>query len=67
MPSTLRMHVKRYDSLDEMKADEYRYWQRQPGHVRLAAISQLSSEAYGLTAAEPDVPRLQRPFVQLER
>ena len=65
MTSILKTYVKRYDSLDEMKADEYRYWQRQPGHVRLAAISKLSGEAYGLRAA--DVPRLQRPFVQLDR
>lgn len=67
MTSILKTYVKRYDSLDEMKADEYRYWQRQPGHVRLAAISKLSGEAYGLRSEKSDVPRLQRPFVQLKR
>lgn len=56
-----------HNSLDAMKADEYRYWQSQPGHARLAAASQLALEAYGPEAAQPNVPRLQRPFVQLER
>ena len=32
MTSSLRTKIKRYDSLDEMKADEYRYWQQQPDH-----------------------------------
>ena len=67
MTSPLRRYVKQYNSLDEMKADEYRYWRAQPGHVRLAAVSELSQDAYGREPDERNVPRLQRPLVQLER
>lgn len=67
MTSSLRTKIKRYDSLDEMKADEYRYWQQQPDHVRLTATFELSREAYALKATPADAARLQRPLVQLER
>ena len=29
--------IRRYDSFDEMKADEYRYWQSRPVHERMDA------------------------------
>ena len=67
MTSPLRKYVKRYDSLDEMKADEYRYWQRRPAHERFAMVSELAREAYGEDAGDAHVPRFQRPFVKLER
>lgn len=62
-----RFQIRLYDSLDAMKADEYAYWQQRPGHERLAAAFELTSEAYGLKGLGPDAPRLQRTLVRLER
>jgi len=50
-----------------MKADEYAYWQQRPGHERIAAVSEITSEAYGLKALRSGVPRLQRTLVHLKR
>jgi hypothetical protein len=59
--------VRKYASFDEMKADEYRYWQSRPAHERLDAVEEINQTASALKGAEldPDVPRLQRPFVRL--
>jgi hypothetical protein len=59
--------IRKYTSFDEMKADEYRYWQSRPAHERLDAIEEMILTAYALKGweMEPDVPRLQRPFVRL--
>jgi len=59
--------IRKYTSLDEMKADEYRYWQSRPVHERMDAVEELIQTAYALKGweIEPDVPRLQRPFVRL--
>lgn len=62
-----RFRMRRYESLDAMKADEYAYWRERPGHERLAAVSELTSEAYGLKASGADVPGLRRSLVHLER
>jgi hypothetical protein len=59
--------IQRFASLDEMKADEYRYWQRRPDHERIAEVSKLTSEAYRLKGSRANVSRLQRPLVRLER
>lgn len=50
-----------------MKAEEYDYWQKQPDYERIAAVSEITSAAYGLKGSRPDVPRLQRTLVHLER
>ena len=55
---------------DEIKAQEYRYWQSRPVHERLDAVSELSQAPYamkGATADVPDVPGLQRTLVRFER
>ena len=59
--------IRRYTNFDELKADEYRYWQSRPVHERLDAVEELNRTAYALKGwqMEPDVPRLQRPFVRL--
>ena len=59
--------IRRYTSLDEMKADEYRYWQSRPVYERMDAVEEMIQTAYALKGwkMEPDVPRLQRPFVRL--
>ena len=60
--------MRKYTGFDEMKADEYRYWQSRPAHERLDALEEMIPAAYALKGweIEPDVPRLQRPFVRLQ-
>ncbi len=69
MVKTERMDktVRKYTDFDEMKADEYRYWQSRPVHERVAAVSELTQEQYAMKGEAPDVPRLQRTLVRLER
>ena len=62
-----RFEIRRYESLEAMKADEYAYWQQRPGHERIAVVSEITSEAYGLKVLRPDVRRLQRTLVHLKR
>ena len=59
--------IRRYTDFEEMKADEYRYWQSRPVHERVAAVSELTREHYALKDAATDEPRLQRTLVRLER
>jgi hypothetical protein len=59
--------IRRYTDFDEMKADEYRYWQSRPIHERVKAVSELTQEHYALKDAAADVPRLQRTLVRFER
>ena len=61
MDKTIRV----YDSLDEMKADEYRYWQSRPVHERMDAVVELTLAMYAMKGEPPDVPRLQRTLVHL--
>jgi hypothetical protein len=59
--------VRKYSNFNEMKADEYRYWQSRPVYERMDAVEEMIEAAYALKGweVEPDVPRLQRPFVRL--
>jgi len=59
--------LRKYTSFDEMKADEYLYWQSRPVHERMDAVEELNRAAAAIKGIEPeaDVPRLQRPFVRL--
>jgi hypothetical protein len=59
--------IRKYTSWDEMKADEYRYWQSRPVHERIDAVEEMIQDAFELKGweMERDVPRLQRPFVRL--
>jgi len=59
--------IRKYSNFDEMKADEYRYWQSRPAYERMDAIEEMIETAYALKGweLEPDVPRSQRPFVRL--
>ena len=59
--------VRKYTDFDEMKAEEYRYWQSRPVHERVAAVSELTREHYAMKGGTSDVPRLQRTLVRLER
>lgn len=62
-----RIAIRRFASLEAMKAEEYGYWQRQPAQERLEAVSEISVEAYGLKGLPPDACRLQRTLVHLKR
>lgn len=59
--------IRKYTDLDEMKADEYRYWQSRPIHERVAAVGELTEEGYRLKGFRPDDFRLQRSLVHFER
>ena len=58
--------IRKYSSLDEMKADEYRYWQSRPGPERLAPASALTLAAFAMKGAVPDVWRLQRTLARVQ-
>ena len=59
--------IRVYASRQEMKADEYRYWQSRPVHERTRAVAQITLAAYALKEPALDVPRLQRTLVSLQR
>jgi hypothetical protein len=59
--------IREYTTFDQLKADEYRYWQSRPVHERVAAVSELTREHYVMKGEVPDVPRLQRTVVHFER
>jgi hypothetical protein len=59
--------IRAYDSLKEMKADEYRYWQSRPAHERMSAVSEMTRAAYAMKESVPNVRRLQRTLVCLQR
>jgi len=52
---------------DQIKAEEYRYWQSRPVHERIAAVSELTQALYAIKGATPDVPRLERTLIRFER
>ncbi len=66
MDKTIRKYTDP-DDFEELKAEEYRYWQSRPVHERIAAVSELTQEHYALKGEAPDVPRLQRTLVRFER
>ena len=59
--------IRKYTSFDEMKADEYRYWQSRPVHERVAAVWDLTEEGYRMKGMGTDAFRLQRTLVRFER
>ena len=59
--------IRKYASFDEMKADEYRDWQELPAHERMNAVAEMSLAAYQMKEPTPDVRRLQRTLVHLQR
>lgn len=63
MEKTIRI----YASHQEMKADEYRYWQSRPAHERMDAVAELTLAAYQMKEPGFDVRRLQRTLVHLQR
>jgi len=61
------MTLRKFASHKEMKADEYRYWQSRPVQERMDAVSEITLAAYSLKGQVPDVQRLERVAVRLQR
>jgi len=59
--------VRVYGSHEEMKADEYRYWQSRPVHERMSAVAELTLSLYAMKEPAHDVRRLQKTLVCLQR
>ena len=61
--------LRKYNSFDEMKAGEYRFWQSRPVHERMDAVEEMIQTDFALKGweIEPDIPRIQRPFVRIPR
>jgi hypothetical protein len=60
--------IRIYHSHDDMKADEYRYWQNRPVYERMDAVEEITLASYAMKGMEePDVPGSQRPPVCLQR
>ena len=57
--------ITRYSDFDQIKAEEYAYWQSQPAHVRIAAISELTAEQYAMKGNQ--VSRMDRTLVRHKR
>jgi hypothetical protein len=62
MERTLRIFTNRND----MKAEEYRYWQSRPVHERMSAVTEITLTAYGLKGSA-NVPGLRTAPVVLQR
>jgi hypothetical protein len=60
--------LRKHTSFDEIKLEGHRYGQGRPVHERNDAVEEMIQEAYAIKGweIEPDVPRLQRPFVRLQ-
>jgi hypothetical protein len=59
--------IRVYDSREEMKADEYRYWQSRPVHERMSAVAELTLTAYTIKEPARNARRLQETLVCLRR
>lgn len=59
--------LRKFNSHEEMKLEEIRYWQSRPPHERLAAVSALTTEAYALKGITLDVSPLQGTFRRIQR
>ena len=69
-PERMDKTIRKYASvahLDDIKTEEYRYWQSRPVYERTDAVSELTQALYAMKGAAPDVPRLQRTLGRFER
>jgi hypothetical protein len=63
----MNKEIRRFQSLDAMKADEYSAWRAVSPGERIRAAMDLSIELYGLKERTPDEQRLQRTLICLKR
>jgi hypothetical protein len=59
--------IRKFNSFDEMKSEEYRYWQSVSPDERFAAGHQMSVEAYRSLGYACDGADLRRVAVRFER
>ena len=59
--------IRKFASLDEMKADEFRAWQELPAQERMKAVAEITLAAYRMKEPAVNVRRLQRTLVHLQR
>lgn len=61
--------VRKYTSHEEMKADEYRYWQSRPVWERIDAVEEMIQTAYAMKgwAVDPLDRTLVRVFRRPDR
>jgi hypothetical protein len=62
-----RFLIRKFDSLEAMKDEEYIYWQGRPASERIAAVSEITTAAYRLKDPACNVSRLQRTLVVVQR
>jgi len=55
-----RFPIRKFDSLEAMKDEEYRYWQGRPASERMAAVSEITTEIYRLKDPSINISRLER-------
>jgi hypothetical protein len=67
MDKKSRFPISKFDSLEAVKDEEYRYWQGRPASEGMAAVSELTTEAYRLKDPAINVSRLQRTLVAVQR
>jgi hypothetical protein len=59
--------IRKYTSFEVMKADEYRNWQELSAQERMDAVAEITLAAYRMKGPAPNVRRLQRTLVHLQR
>lgn len=59
--------IRKFSSFEEMKDEEYRYWQSVPPAERIAAAWELSIAQYRQKGVEPDGQGLRTTLVRFER
>jgi hypothetical protein len=60
--------IRKYESLEAIKGDEYREWQALPARARLDAAAELSRMQYQWKESAADVQSgLQRTLVRIQR
>jgi hypothetical protein len=62
-----RFRIRRFESFEAMKAEEYQYWRDRPAYERLAATSEISTETYRMKDTTAHVSRLQRTLSRVKR
>jgi hypothetical protein len=67
LQTSMDKSIRVYDSREEMKADEYRYWQSRPVHERMSAVAELTLTAYTIKEPARNARRLQETLVCLRR
>jgi hypothetical protein len=67
MDRKARFPIRKFERLEDMKDEEYQYWQGRPARERIAAVSELTTEAYRLKDPAINVSRLQRTLVAVQR